>query len=73
MMVWAMASAYDELLRTSAARGSLALIQSTSQQRPASEELLFFVAEGWSEVAEDPLIDFSEISEKVVPCLCTVP
>ena len=33
----------------------------------ATEELLFFVAEGWSEVAEDPLLDYSEISEKVAP------
>ena len=35
----------------------------------AREELLFLRGEGWGEVAEDPLLDFSEISEKVVPYL----
>ena len=38
----------------------------------AREELLFLRGEGWGEVAEDPLLDFSEISEKVVPYLKTI-
>ena len=30
---------------------------------------MFLRGEGWGEVAKDPLLDFSEISEKVVPYL----
>ena len=60
---WSTLTIQPKLIVSMSSSGSIVSIHKLT----AREELLFLRGEGWGEVAKDPLLEFSEISEKKVP------
>ena len=60
---WSTLTIQPKLIVSMSYSGSIVSIHKLT----AREELLFLRGEGWGEVAKDPLLEFSEISEKKVP------